>query len=237
MKKIVILPTYQEKENCEKIYKLIRKYNSKISILFVDDNSPDGTGKIIKNLKKKDRSLFLEVRKKKKGIGSAHKYGIRWALKKNFKIIVTMDADLTHNPKIIPKMLSLTEKFDLIQTNRFLMKDSIKDWTLLRKLMTNIRFILIKYLLGMEYDTSGAFRCYNFNKINPKHLLETKDDSYSFFWESIFLLNERKYTIFELPIKLPKRVSGYSKMNTSDWISGVIHLLAIFAKYKVLNKK
>ena len=122
MKSIVILPTYQERKNSEIIYKKIRNYNPKIKILFIDDNSPDGTAKILSKLSKKDKNLRVIVRKRRLGIGSAHKFGIKFAVKKGFKKVVTMDADLTHDPKVISKMLLLSDKYDLIQTNRFFKK-------------------------------------------------------------------------------------------------------------------
>ena len=237
MKAIVILPTYQEKKNCKIIYNRIRKYNSKIYILFIDDNSPDGTAKIINELSKKDKRLEVVIRRRRLGIGSAHKFGIKLAVSRGYKKIITMDADLTHNPKIISKMLLLSDKYDLIQTNRFFKKNSIKNWSILRKIMTIARFYLIKYLLKMEFDTSGAFRCYNFDKVSLKDLLLAKDNNYSFFWESIYKLYKKNYTVFELPIILPKRLHGTSKMRFTDWFWGVTYLFFIYIKYEILNIK
>ena len=237
MKSIVILPTYQERKNSEIIYKKIRNYNPKIKILFIDDNSPDGTAKILSKLSKKDKNLRVIVRKRRLGIGSAHKFGIKFAVKKGFKKVVTMDADLTHDPKVISKMLLLSDKYDLIQTNRFFKKNSIKDWSIFRKVMTTARFYLIKYLLGLEFDTSGAFRCYNFKKIDLKDLLFAKDKNYSFFWESIYVLNKKKYSIFELPIKLPKRLHGSSKMRFRDWLWGITYLFFIYIKFEIFKRK
>jgi dolichol-phosphate mannosyltransferase len=122
MKKILIIPTYNEIDNIESIHKKIRKYNSRIKILFIDDNSPDGTLDKIKLLIKNDKNILILSRKRKYGIGSAHKFGIRWAIKKKFKLCVTMDSDMTHDPKLIPKMIKLSNKYDLVQTNRFLNK-------------------------------------------------------------------------------------------------------------------
>ncbi len=130
------------------------------------------------------------IRPKKLGIGSAHKEGISWGFKKKFRLIVTMDCDGTHNPIHIPRMINLIDKknFDLVSTNRFLKKNSLSDWSLWRKYLTTLRHHVIKILLNIKYDSSGAYRCYNTKKIKLKDIINAKNNSYSFFWESIFYL-------------------------------------------------
>ena len=230
MKKILIIPTYNEFNNIIPIYKKIRKYNSNLKIFFVDDNSPDGTLKIIKNLRKKDKKILYLSRKKKTGIGSAHKSGIKWALKNNYKICITMDSDMTHNPKLIPKMLKLYPKYHLVQTNRFLLKNSMRTWPLYRRVMTRIRYLLLFLLLGIKHDSSGAFRCYNFNKINPQMIFYAKNDSYSFFWETIYIFIKEKYKIKELKMIQKNRTAGTSKLKLKDWIHGLYYLFIVFLK-------
>ena len=189
--KILIIPTYNEKDNVPIIYNKIRKYNPNLDIVFIDDNSPDGTKDEIRKIIQKDKSVKLILRKKKQGIGSAHKAAILWSLKKKYKLCITMDSDLTHNPKLIPKMIKLSKKYDLVQTNRFLNKNSIKSWPFYRRFLTKLRYILLYLLLGIKCDSSGAFRCYNFNKLNTKFIFYAKNNSYSFFWESIFILSKK----------------------------------------------
>ena len=131
MKQLIVIPTYNEKPNITiLIKKLIKLYKSKFQILIIDDNSPDCTSAEVLKLKKKYKFIKLKSREKKLGIGSAHKYGIRYAIKNNFKILITMDADGTHNPKYIKKFLSLIKKYDLITTTRFSNKRSLKSWPL-----------------------------------------------------------------------------------------------------------
>ena len=192
MKKLIIIPTYNERTNISLILKkLIKLYKSKFQILIIDDNSPDGTAIEVLKFKKKYKFVNLKSRGKKMGIGSAHKYGIKYAIKNNFKTLITMDADGTHNPKYIKKFLNLIEKYDLITTTRFSNKKSLKDWPLFRILLTNIRHLIIKFFLGMSIDASGAYRCYNFTKMKYKDILLAKDNGYSFFWESIFILSKK----------------------------------------------
>ena len=189
MKLLIIIPVLNEEKNINLIWKKIRKLKKiKKDVLFIDDNSTDRTRLKIKDLKKKNKNIFLIERETKKGIGSAHKEGIIWGYKKKYPIIVTMDCDGTHDPVHIKKMLKLikNEKYEVISTNRFLKKNSLSDWSYWRIFLTNLRHLLIKNILNIKFDSSGAFRCYNIKKIKLKDILIAKNNSYSFFWESIF---------------------------------------------------
>lgn len=230
LRKILIIPTYNEKYNVPIIYKKIRKYNKDLKILFVDDNSPDKTIDEIKTIRKKDRNVNFLLRKKKLGIGAAHKFAISWANKNNYKICITMDADLTHNPKYIPKMIQLSKHYHLVQTNRFLDKTSIQSWPLYRRILTRLRYIILKLLLNINYDSSGAFRCYNFSKLNYKLILFAKNNSYSFFWETIYILVKENIKIKEIKMKQKYRLKGSSKMKISDWTHGLYYLILVFLK-------
>ena len=157
-KKIFIIPTYNERYNLPILYRKIRKYNKNLEVLFVEDNSKDKTIDVIRNIQKKDSKVKVLLRKKRV-IGSAHKKAISWAVKRNYNLCITMDADLTHDPKYIPKMIKFSNKFDLVQTNRFLDKKSIDTWPIYRRLLTRSRFILLKFLLNINYILQ-EYRCY-----------------------------------------------------------------------------
>ena len=230
---LIIIPVLNEVKNIKPILNKLKK-NNKFDILFIDDNSKDGTVQNILREKKKRKGIFLIRRPKKLGIGSAHKDGLKWGYKKKYSIIVTMDCDGTHDPFYINKMIKLlvSKKIDLVSTNRFLNKNSLDDWSLWRKKLTTLRHYVIKLLLNIEFDSSGAFRCYDIKKIKLQDILIAENESYSFFWESIFILS-KKYEIKEIPIKLPGRLSGSSKMRFIDIISAVIYLLKIFFKKRL----
>ena len=169
MRILIIIPVLNEEKNINLIYKKIKKIkNLNKDILFIDDNSKDDTRIKILELKKKNKNIYLLKRDFKKGIGSAHKDGIIWGYKKKYSIIITMDCDGTHDPIHIKKMLRLIKdkRFDLISTNRFLKKNSLSDWSFWRIVLTNFRHILIKNILNISFDSSGAFRCYNTKQIN-----------------------------------------------------------------------
>tara|TARA_Y100001970_G_scaffold266811_1_gene355991 strand:- start:305 stop:1012 length:708 start_codon:yes stop_codon:yes gene_type:complete len=228
MKQLIIIPTYNEKTNISILLKkLIKLYKSKFEILIIDDNSPDGTAAEVLKFSKKYNFIKLKSRQKKMGIGSAHKYGVKYAFKNKFKILITMDSDGTHNPRYIKKFSNLIKKYDLITTTRFSNKKSLQNWPIFRILLTNLRHFIIKFFLGISVDASGAFRCYNLTKIRLKDILSAKDNGYSFFWESIFILFKKKYLIHEIPIELPYRSIGSSKMRIRDIINALIYIFII----------
>ena len=151
-------------------------------------------------------------------------------IKKKYNRIITMDADGTHNPKYIPKLLKVSKNADLVITNRFLKKKSIDTWPLFRIMITNIRHLLIKSLLGVPYDASGAYRCYDPNKIKLRDIIKAEDNSYSFFWESLFIFHQKKYLIKEISVTLHKRYLGSSKMTLLDILKALLYLFKIFIK-------
>ena len=231
---LLVIPTLTEFGNIQKTYKKVQNANRKINILFVDDNSIDGTKEIIIKIKKKNRKVNYIFRKKKLGIGSAHKVGIKFAKKKKYRYVCTMDCDGTHDPKHIKKMIKKIKKSNLVISNRFLKKNSLKGWDFKRIVITKLRYYLVWILLGTKLDGSGGFRLYDLKKIKIKDILQVKDNYYNFFWQSTFLLERKNYKISEIPIDLPNRVIGSSKMKFKDIISGVLNLIVFFIRYKVL---
>ncbi len=233
-KVLLVIPTLNEFGNIQKIYKRIQSLNKKINILFIDDNSTDGSKKIIIDLKKRNKKVDYIFREKKLGIGSAHKVGIKLAKKKNYRYVCTMDCDGTHDPIHIGQMLNKIKNCDLVISNRFLKKNSLKGWNLKRKIITKLRYYLVWILLGTKLDGSGGFRLYDLKKVKLNDILNVKDNNYNFFWQSAFLLEIKKYKILEISIKLPNRAIGSSKMRLKDIMFGVLGLIIFFIKYKML---
>lgn len=225
---LIIIPVLNEADNIIPIINQIFKYlvNKKKHILFIDDNSTDGTREKIYSMQKKFGQIFLIKRNKKLGIGSAHKMGLNWGFKRKYKKIITMDCDGTHNPAYINKLLTKLNKKNcqIVITNRFLNKNSLRDWTIWRKLLTSFRHTIIQFFLDIKYDSSGAFRGYLVDSIRIKDIFLAKNNSYSFFWESTFILS-KKYKIKEIPIKLPGRLAGVSKMKFNDILYALNYLI------------
>jgi len=232
---IIIAPILNEKENIDILFNKLTATNIVFDLLFIDDNSSDGSQEVIKNLLKKNQNINCIFRPKRMGIGSAHKDGFVWSYKKNYKIIITMDGDRTHDPKYIKYLIEKLKNFDIVITNRFLEKNSLEGWPLFRIFLTKLRHLVISLLLSMPYDSSGAFRCINCQTVILSDLILTKNDGYEYFWESIFILYRKKYRIGQIPIHLPFRIYGSSKMIMKDILFSIYHLIIVFLK-KILGK-
>ena len=224
---LVFIPTYNEAGNVVKLYNDLKNIGIKIDILFLDDDSPDGTGKILEELSQKDKNLFIIHRKKKLGIGSAHKDGIRWAYSRNYKILITMDSDYSHSPDDIEKFLKIAEKNDLIVGTRFIKKDGMGELSLLRRFLSLSAHFMTKYLLKVPYDCTNGFRLYRLDKIPQSLFDEVKSHSYSFFFESLFIIHNRKLKVEEIAIKLGVRAHGDSNMSINDTLLSIKMLLKL----------
>ncbi len=235
MKTLIIIPTLNEKDNIKKIFSKIKNLNSFLNILFVDDNSNDGTQEEILNLAKK--KFVNYIFRKKRGIGSAHRDGIKWAIKKNFDFCVTIDADGAHNPSLILKMLKIIKKnpnnIHIVNTNRFLKKNSLYGWSFLRIAITTIRFFLVKIFLNTTLDSSGGLRLYNLKRIKKKYFNLPKNNEYFYLIESLYYYEKLGLKIIEIPIKLKIRDYGSSKMNFYHVINS-LYLLLILSFKKII---
>lgn len=220
---LVFIPTYNEKENIPLLYKRLREQGN-FDLLFLDDNSPDGTGKIIDAIAKDDAQVAVIHRLGKQGIGSAHKVGIRYAYDQGYSRLITMDADFTHDPALIPKILELSENYDLVIPSRYLEDGSLDDWNLFRKGLTKLGHLLTYSLLGLKNDATGAYRLYRLDKIPKRFLDLVESNGYSFFFESLYVLNQNRFKMVEIPIKLPKRTYGSSKMSYKEILKSLKQL-------------
>ena len=232
---IIIVPTFNEKKNIKSLFNRLTATKIRFDILFVDDNSIDGSQEEIKKLIKENQNVNCIFRPNRMGIGSAHKDGFIWSYKKNYKTIITMDADGTHDPQYLQYLIDEIKNFDIVVTNRFLEKNSLENWPLFRIFLTTLRHLTISLLLSIPYDSSGAFRCINCKKVILSDLILAKNDSYSYFWESIFILHRKKYLIGQIPISLPFRIYGSSKMRIRDIYFSIYYLMIVFLK-RILGK-
>ena len=228
---LVFVPTYNEKENAQKLYAELRALDLDIDILFMDDNSPDGTGQVLDQLASQDPHLKVLHRKGKLGVGSAHLDGIQWAYKQGYQTLVTMDCDFTHPPKKVEEVLKFKQEndnYDIIVASRFIQKNSLKGWNLLRKSLTHLGHLVTRTLLRMPYDATGGFRCYRLDRIPSYAFSAVTSKGYSFFFESLYILNVNQIHIGQIPINLPPRTYGHSKMNFREVRRSVSFLFNIF---------
>jgi dolichol-phosphate mannosyltransferase len=187
-----------------------------VDILFLDDNSPDGTGQILDEMAKSDPLLFVMHRPGKQGIGSAHKAGIAWAYEQKYQRLITLDCDFTHMPADIPRMLEHADSHDVVVGSRYMLPGSLPGWNLMRRFLTNFGHFLTLNLLGIPQDATGALRVYDLQSIPPQLFEHVTSSGYSFFFESMFLLVRNGFSIKEIPISLPARTYGHSKMSNVE---------------------
>jgi len=225
---LVFIPTYNEAENSKNLYNKIRGLGMQNDILFLDDNSPDGTGRVLDAIAAADKRVFVIHRPGKSGIGSAHLEGINWSYDHGYRLLVTMDCDFTHPPEKISDFLaacSSSADTDIVVGSRYLAEQGIVEWTWWRRLLTKTAHFLTVSLLKMPYDATGAFRLYRLDHVPRAAFGLVRSRSYSFFFESLYLLHINRFRIMEIPIALPKRACGKSKMSYPDILKNIMFLL------------
>lgn len=232
--RLVFLATYNEAENVRQVFDRVRHEVPDADVLFIDDNSPDGTGRIIDELVAETERVHVIHRPGKQGIGSAHAEALNWAYDRGYQFMITMDCDMAHSPEYLPAFLDVDANVGVVVGTRFEQQKSLPGWNLFRRVLTHLGHFLTRLLLGMPYDATGALRRYNLT-IVPRRFLGLLDaPGYSFFFESLHLLYRNGIRIEEIPIKLPARTYGSSKMRLGDIFGGFATLLrvALRARFK-----
>ena len=214
---LVLIPTYNERGNAERLCREVLALGLELEILFVDDNSTDGTGDLLDALARELPSVHVLHRPGKLGVGSAHLTGIGWAYDHGYRRLVTMDGDFTHDPRYIPELLAEAAKgADVVVGSRYLQKNSLQGWNPYRKALTRIGHLLTRALLGMPYDATSAFRCYRLDRV-PRRLFDVVvSGGYSFFFESLYVLHRNRFRIAQIAVPLPRRTYGSSKMSLRE---------------------
>ncbi|GGK37614.1 MULTISPECIES: polyprenol monophosphomannose synthase [Flavobacteriaceae] len=228
---LVIIPTFNEKENVEAIIRAVFKQEMQFDILVVDDNSPDGTGDIVINLQKEFQNLFLEVRTEKQGLGTAYIHGFKWALDRKYDYIIEMDADFSHNPKDLIKLYNACAKegADFSIGSRYLNnKINVVNWDIKRLVLSYFASKYVKIITQIPiYDTTAGFVCYRRKVLETLELDKIKFVGYAFQIEMKFKAWKRKFKHKEVSVIFTDRKRGTSKMSgsiISEAIFGVIKM-------------
>jgi Glycosyltransferases involved in cell wall biogenesis len=213
---IVIIPTYKERENIEAIVKSISSLTVAFDILIIDDNSPDDTAAIVKDLQKSFRNLYLIERPGKIGLGTAYLAGFKWALEKGYSYVYEMDADFSHDPRDLLKLYKACSEdgADLAIGSRYISGVNVVNWPLSRVLMSYIASIYVRLITGMKImDTTAGFKCYKKEVLENIRLDKVKSVGYGFQIEMKFKTWKLGYKIVEVPIIFTDRKLGASKMS------------------------
>lgn len=228
---IVIIPTYNERENIEKIIRAVFTLEKMFHILIIEDGSPDGTASIVKNLQTEfpDR-LFMVERKGKLGLGTAYIAGFKWALAHHYDYIFEMDADFSHNPKDLPRLYAActTDDADVAIGSRYVSGVNVVNWPMTRVLMSYFASKYVQFVTGLPiHDTTAGFVCYRRRVLETIKLDQIRFKGYAFQIEMKFTAHKCNFKIAEVPVIFINRELGTSKMNSSifgEAVFGVIKL-------------
>lgn len=227
---LIIIPTYNEKENVELIIRAVFSQKKAFDILIVDDNSPDETSTIVENLKSEfSNRLFIEIRKGERGLGSAYIHGFKWALEKEYKFIIEMDADFSHNPDDLIRLYSecATNNADVTIGSRYLYGQiNVVNWDIKRILLSYFASIYVRIITGIPVkDTTAGFVCYNRKVLETIVLDKIQFTGYAFQIELKFKAWKRNFKIKEISVIFTDRIRGKSKMNGSIIFEAIFGVL------------
>lgn len=228
---IVIIPTYNEIENIENIIRAVFSLSKSFHVLIVDDNSPDKTGAKVSELQKEfHENLFLEIRTKKAGLGTAYVHGFKWALNQGYDYIFEMDADFSHNPNDLERLLNACQnnEADLAIGSRYVTGVNVVNWPLSRVLLSYFASVYVRIITGMKImDATAGFICYRRTVLEQINLDRIKFIGYAFQIEMKYRAFSKKFNIQEVPVIFTDRTKGQSKMSGAiikEAIFGVISL-------------
>lgn len=229
MKKLVIIPTFNEKENIKSIIEAVMELSDCFEVLVVDDSSPDGTALIVEELQKKfPEKLHLSIRKTKDGLGKAYIHGFKWAMNQHYDYIFEMDADFSHNPKDLPLLLEACQNADMAVGSRYSQGVNVVNWPMGRVLLSYFASKYVRFILGIPvYDTTAGFACFKRETLEKIDLDKVKLKGYGFQVEMKYRVFKKGMSIKEVPIIFTNRMLGESKMNggiIGEAILGILQL-------------
>ena len=221
---LVIIPTYNEIDNIEEF--IIQISNFDVSVLIVDDNSPDGTGKVIEDISKINKKINLMKRNEKRGRGSAYRDGFKWGLDKGYSYLLEMDADFSHRFEDLVKILEASSSADMIIGSRYIEEGGSIGWDTRRKMLSSFANKLSKFLLKTKInDMTSGFRCYSNKALTEIGYATTKSDGYAFQIEMSARAVQKQLSIKEVPIIFNERRLGNSKMSKKIVYEAFLYLV------------
>lgn len=229
MKKLVIIPTYNEKENIRGILSAVFALNDDFHVLVVDDSSPDGTADLVREMQQKHpEHLHLSVRQVKDGLGKAYIHGFRWALQNGYDYIFEMDADFSHNPADLPRLFEACKNADMSVGSRYSTGVNVVNWPMGRVLLSYFASGYVRFILGIPvHDTTAGFVCFSRRVLEGIGIDNVRLKGYGFQVEMKFRAHKKGFKIVEVPIIFTNRIQGESKMNggiIGEAVFGVLRL-------------
>lgn len=232
---VVILPTYNEIANIEKMLETLHRLHPALNVLIIDDGSPDGTANVVKDFQKKKSNLFLIERQGKLGLGTAYIKGFKWAIEKGFNAVVTMDCDFSHEPDAIPSFLEKIGQYDLVVGSRYIGGIRIMNWPMQRLLLSFFASVYARVITGIPFsDSTGGFNAYSRKALSSINLDKVFSIGYAFQIELKYKIWSLGLPAYENPITFYERNEGKSKMSRKIVIEAVINVFRMRIK-KILG--
>ena len=214
---LVIIPTYNERENIRRLIDSVLAQDARIDVLVVDDGSPDGTGALVDEIVSSNDRVHVQHRARKLGLGTAYIVGFRWALERDYADVLEMDADLSHDPIHLPQFLQAVEGADLVLGSRYQQgRVTVVNWPMTRLILSYCANIYARAVTGLPvYDATGGFKCFRRSVLEAIDLGQVRSNGYAFQIEMSFRAWKRNFRIAEIPIVFVDRTEGTSKMSQS----------------------
>jgi dolichol-phosphate mannosyltransferase len=211
---LVVVPTYNERENLPPLAQRLLSLHSPVDMLVVDDNSPDGTGKIADDLAARHPAIHVLHRQEKNGLGRAYIAGFQWALEQGYEFIFELDGDFSHNPDDIPMFIEAAQKADLVLGSRYLNGIRVINWPLSRLMLSKSAAKYVQFITGMPFtDPTGGYKCFRRRALEAIKLEGVQSNGYSFQIEMTHRLWRQGMRVVEVPIVFTDRFQGHSKMS------------------------
>ena len=229
MKTVVVIPTYNERDNIQPLLDRLLALPIEVDIFFVDDGSPDGTGELLESLRVGCPRLRVLHRPGKLGLGTAYRHAFHVLLKEPYDRFISMDADLSHRPESIPALLSRSEEADLVIGSRYLPRGSTRNCSVARRLLSHAANRVARGMLGLQpLDATAGFRCYRRELLAALGHLDVRSNGYSFLVEMTYYSQAMGFRICEEPIVFEDRISSRSKMSRLEVIRAMRTLLRLW---------
>jgi dolichol-phosphate mannosyltransferase len=211
---LVIIPTYNEKENIRSVVELVLSQTPNLDVLIVDDNSPDGTAAIVTEMARAEPRVNLMSRAGKLGLGTAYIAGFKWGLSKGYAYLIEMDADFSHDPREIPNMLKAIQQADLILGSRYIDGVRVVNWPLSRLFLSKGASYYVRIITGLPvHDPTGGFKCFRRRVLEAIELDTVRSNGYAFQIEMSYKAWMKGFRVQEIPITFADRYAGQSKMS------------------------
>jgi dolichol-phosphate mannosyltransferase len=233
---LVVVPTYNERENVEQILPAILAVDPRFDVLVVDDGSPDGTGQIVDSIAAREPRVHVLHRTSKQGLGRAYLAGFAWALERDYGMMIEMDADFSHDPKYLKGLLTKIEQADLVLGSRYATGVNVINWPMSRLLLSWFANKYVRWITGMPLtDATGGFKCFRREVLEAIPLDRIRSNGYAFQVEMSFRAWKKGFRLVELPIVFVDRIEGHSKMNQSIvreavWMVWWLRIESIFGR-------